>query len=390
MRSVLLLTVLVIASPALGWRLVGLAGQRVIAITNAARDFCYAATESVVYRGDRNNWYVPVYRYGAHPGIRVRIKEGVQNAGQPVCLAWGWGSRSDGVWLSTDNGSIWHVGTYMLFPAALDAVWDYYSQTGLMLAGSDTLDTPPQRSTDAGTSWQLCGSGLPANQVRCFAINGDNRRYAVCGTKGHGLYFSQDTGASWRFSGPDSSADVLDATWLEGTGLVLAKVRDTTAVWSTDDTGRTWVRELLLPGGTRLSFNRACQVGSFGIYERGNPWQPDTLGLTCRSVRCISSTFHGAFWYAGTDSGVFHQDMTPGLDQELRNEDKGARKATLIVRGVLRLPASFITHHSSLITSDGRRVMDLQPGANDVRQLAPGVYFIGSGRSAVRRVIVVR
>ncbi len=400
MRSVLVLTVLAVVSPAPGWRLVGLAGQRVIAITNATRDFCYAATESVVYRGDRNNWYFPVYRYGPHPDIRVRIKEGVQNAGQPACLAWGWGSRSDGVWLSTDNGSNWHVGTYMLFPAALDAVWEYYSPSGLILVGSDTLDNPPMRSTDAGTSWHPCGSGLPANQVRCFAVKGDNRRYAVCGTKGHGLYFSQDTGATWQFWGPDSSADVLDATWLEGTVLVLARVRDTTAVWSTGDTGRTWARELFLPGGTGLSFNRACQVGSFGIYERGNPWQPDTWGLTCQSVRCISSAFYGAFWYAGTDSGVFHQDMTPGVEQELRNEDEGTRKAALVVRGVLWLsrgdgtPAAMRrgqeTSPTILLDACARKVMALRPGPNDVRHLAPGVYFICPAPSAVCRVVVTR
>ncbi|MFO7638695.1 MAG: hypothetical protein R6X14_05300 [bacterium] len=65
-----------------------------------------------------------------------------------------------------------------------------------------------------------------------------------------------------------------------------------------------------------------------------------------------------------------------------------------ILRGVLRLPASLITHHSSLITSDGRKVMDLQPGDNDVRHLSPGVYFVrpatGSDASDSRRVVITR
>ena len=46
----------------------------------------------------------------------------------------------------------------------------------------------------------------------------------------------------------------------------------------------------------------------------------------------------------------------------------------------------------------GRRVLDLQPGANDVRALAPGVYFVceGAGRSeqgggvGIRKVVVTR
>jgi hypothetical protein len=33
----------------------------------------------------------------------------------------------------------------------------------------------------------------------------------------------------------------------------------------------------------------------------------------------------------------------------------------------------------------GRKVMDLRPGTNDIRALAPGVYFVHSGLSAVSR-----
>jgi hypothetical protein len=39
----------------------------------------------------------------------------------------------------------------------------------------------------------------------------------------------------------------------------------------------------------------------------------------------------------------------------------------------------------------GRKVLDLQPGANDVGYLAPGVYFIRSeDAAAFRRVVKVR
>jgi hypothetical protein len=395
----MVLVVLSIVSPASGWRLVGLAGQRVVAITNASRDFCYAATDSVLYRGDRYNWYQPVYRYGSHSDLRVRVKEGQQHTNMPVCLAWGWGSRSDGVWLSTDNGSSWQVETYFLYPCAFDAVWGYYLPQGLMLVGSDTLDNPPLRSTDGGTSWQPCGFGLPGNQVRCFAINGENRRYALCGTRGHGLYLSQDTGATWQFCGPDSSADVLDATWFESRVLVLAKVRDTTAVWSTDYTGRNWARELLLPAGTGLSYNRACQVGGLGIYARDSIWRPDTCGLACRAVRCISSTFFGAFWYAGTDSGVFHLDMTPGAEENPKSQSPRPELQGTIVHGVLFLRADSRLHtgyRAELVDATGRRVLALVAGPNEVQHLAPGVYFVRRASDAdctasgVSRVVIVR
>ncbi len=72
--------------------------------------------------------------------------------------------------------------------------------------------------------------------------------------------------------------------------------------------------------------------------------------------------------------------------------------ATTIARAVLRMPESAIRHSSfALLNSAGRKVMDLLPGENDVRHLAPGVYFIrgkgsrGQGfEGPSRKVILTR
>jgi hypothetical protein len=42
-----------------------------------------------------------------------------------------------------------------------------------------------------------------------------------------------------------------------------------------------------------------------------------------------------------------------------------------------------------LLDACGRKVLDLKPGANDVRALAPGVYFVRES-PAIRRVTVLR
>jgi hypothetical protein len=59
-----------------------------------------------------------------------------------------------------------------------------------------------------------------------------------------------------------------------------------------------------------------------------------------------------------------------------------------ILPGVLR-SAQFLSglclKPAQLLDATGRKVMDLQPGENDVRHLAPGVYFIRSEPSAVNR-----
>jgi hypothetical protein len=63
-----------------------------------------------------------------------------------------------------------------------------------------------------------------------------------------------------------------------------------------------------------------------------------------------------------------------------------------IVRGVLFLPPSLLSPPSSLLSIDGRKVLDLQPGANDISHLSPGVYFLrmanGEGRVANSKVVV--
>jgi len=93
----------------------------------------------------------------------------------------------------------------------------------------------------------------------------------------------------------------------------------------------------------------------------------------------------------------------------LSDEPRGAAVHPLepgatIVRGVLFLPkmgtvpsGTAPVFGPSLLDACGRCVMDLHPGANDVRALAPGVYFIRrlkteDGRPAtdVRRVVIVK
>jgi hypothetical protein len=69
-----------------------------------------------------------------------------------------------------------------------------------------------------------------------------------------------------------------------------------------------------------------------------------------------------------------------------------------VIRGVLFLPPALSVEHgalSVLLDVSGRKVMELLPGANDVRALAPGVYFVrrpetgdGGPGAAIRKVII--
>lgn len=80
------------------------------------------------------------------------------------------------------------------------------------------------------------------------------------------------------------------------------------------------------------------------------------------------------------------------------NDERGAMNTgTSVVRGVLFLPPAQLCPRPTLLSADGRKAMDLHPGANDVRALAPGVYFMREEPQAssfkpqaVRKIVVTR
>jgi DNA-binding beta-propeller fold protein YncE len=111
-----------------------------------------------------------------------------------------------------------------------------------------------------------------------------------------------------------------------------------------------------------------------GLYPRAMAWNPIDSRVYAVRINRFS---------------VYRQDA-PGIAGEsprvLRRPDATVIRATLRLAG--REPAS-------LLDITGRKVMELLPGANDVRHLAPGVYFVratGSGRTApgVTKVVVQR
>jgi hypothetical protein len=62
-----------------------------------------------------------------------------------------------------------------------------------------------------------------------------------------------------------------------------------------------------------------------------------------------------------------------------------------IVRGIINLQSPVCNLQSEVVLLDacGRKVMDLRPGENDVRHLAPGVYLVRVG-SDLSRVVLAR
>jgi hypothetical protein len=84
-----------------------------------------------------------------------------------------------------------------------------------------------------------------------------------------------------------------------------------------------------------------------------------------------------------------------GVAESPKPQASSFKLAATIVRGVLT--SSLLTANSLLLSIDGRKVLDLRPGANDVSRLPPGVYFVrgepqatGLKPQAVQKLLVVR
>ena len=129
--------------------------------------------------------------------------------------------------------------------------------------------------------------------------------------------------------------------------------------------------------GSPVRFSGGNAVGSrCGFGDWDNDGVPDFLMSTLEGLVAL---------YRGV--------CQTGVQETPKAEVRTANGPT-IVRGSLRLGASTSASPSWLLDASGRRLMELQPGENDVRGLAPGVYFVrrasGEGRMANSKVVITR
>jgi hypothetical protein len=88
-------------------------------------------------------------------------------------------------------------------------------------------------------------------------------------------------------------------------------------------------------------------------------------------------------WMEGRGGFDFWDDLSftasTGVAEETPNAELRTTNAPTIVRGVLVMPEARGEKRearSELLDISGRKVLDLQAGANDISRLAPGVYFV--------------
>jgi hypothetical protein len=217
------------------------------------------------------------------------------------------------------------------------------------------------RSTDLGTTWTHSHSGLSGSVAALAAGSGD---IVYCGTS-DGLYKSTDAGANWTRRGTMTQ---VRAVCVDAADADFVYAGTNAGVFASTDAGATWQQ-----------FNTGL----------GNT---DVMALALRSgpTRML---------YAGTNgSGVFATTPLSGTAEPRPSSLALPHALTAtVVRGTLRLwdchPVSAGETRGCtqpiLLDAAGRKVMILGPGANDVRSLAPGIYFMRQA-SSVRKLVLQR
>jgi hypothetical protein len=152
--------------------------------------------------------------------------------------------------------------------------------------------------------------------------------------------------------------------WIEDTSTETRVYFDTIPVW--------------LPGGQRIALAfRPCTLKVEGQYV----------------ASCSAHLVTDQDWL----NNALHQGFQVGSGVGAKEQPKQRLAAEIpeptIVRGILPLPAAGMANDQgpmALLDITGRRVMDLKPGANDVRHLAPGIYYLRlvTGGDAVCRKVV--
>jgi aminopeptidase N len=94
------------------------------------------------------------------------------------------------------------------------------------------------------------------------------------------------------------------------------------------------------------------------------------------------------------DNWVLDSSFVTGIAEGREPHAASCKPEATIVCGVLFLPPSLLTPNCSLLSIDGRKVLDLHAGPNDISRVAPGIYFVLSAThgkpAAPFRVVVTR
>jgi len=149
--------------------------------------------------------------------------------------------------------------------------------------------------------------------------------------------------------------------------------------------------------GTRVYVAGGIGCSGFQVISVADPSQPVEVGYYGKGEQSVACA--GDYAFVGGLRTLYVMQYIGSGAKEAEKAAVRAPNCATVARGVLFLPeaASHRPQAASLLDISGRRVLSLHSGANDIHGLAPGIYFVRSGlsavsreRSAVARVVIAR
>jgi DNA-binding beta-propeller fold protein YncE len=117
------------------------------------------------------------------------------------------------------------------------------------------------------------------------------------------------------------------------------------------------------------------------------PGQPPSAN----NIPIAPSPEQGLIYVGYPDVILVYPDAPPGIEEAMNGDHGVVSALPTVVRDVLLLPeaANHTPQAASLLGVSGRKVMGLQSGANHVRDLPPGVYFVHTREPRRTRKIII-
>jgi DNA-binding beta-propeller fold protein YncE len=236
---------------------------------------------------------------------------------------------------------------------------------------------------DSRADTVLVDSAVEASEYRAIAHTGDgdkvyiafNNRLEVRSSSTLSLLATID----WAYSGPTFGGGSLVCSDTTHKLYWFSDYGDSTL--AIDTHSDTVVARMPIGGCRTLScLDRTGRyLFCFSSHVRVYDTRTDSLvavnPLSLRPLSVTPNPEQGCIYVGCQDVILVYSDVPPGVEEGQPQATSHKPQAS-IVRGVLFLPPTFFGPSAvSLLSADGRKVLDLHAGANDVRGLTPGVYF---------------
>jgi len=195
--------------------------------------------------------------------------------------------HGDGISISRDRGESWQPYKSGLIATNVTALWRHPSNTAVIIAG--TRGGGLYRTEDSGSNWsqinQISSSVQPdfIRDILCIAANPQNPDHLFAGTDGYFLLTSRDGGDSWRSLFQGAFQSVYDVSISPHTPQTVFCAGPFMGAFRSDDGGSSWNA---LPA---LEWNSPLQI-------RQAPDNPNRIYI---------GTLDGQFYYSANAGSSF-------------------------------------------------------------------------------------